>query len=94
MTGHQHQHDDPTSTCRQLLDSLSDYVDGELGEELCREIEAHMTECDNCRVVVDTLRKTVLLFHALPSDSLPQGVEQRLFKRLQLTDFISTTREG
>lgn len=94
MTGHQHKYEHDTSTCRQLLGSLSDYVDGDLGEELCREIEAHMAECENCRVVVDTLRKTVLLFHSLPSDSLPQAVEQRLFKRLQLTDFMNTTREG
>lgn len=85
----QHDH----SRCRELLGSLSDYVDGELEEALCREIEAHMAECENCRIVVDTLRKTVLLYHVLPSDPLPEAVEQRLFKRLELEHIIPSRSE-
>ena len=30
------------NTCEGLLGSLSDYVDGELGAELCRQIEKHI----------------------------------------------------
>ena len=52
------------STCQTLLCLLSDYVDGELSEELCRQIEMHTAECDNCRVVIDTLRKTISLYRA------------------------------
>ncbi|MCS6845261.1 MAG: zf-HC2 domain-containing protein [Caldilineales bacterium] len=86
----QHDH----SRCRELLGSLSDYVDGDLEEALCREIEAHMAECENCRIVVDTLRKTVLLYHVLPSDPpLPEAVEQRLFKRLELEHIIPSRSE-
>jgi predicted anti-sigma-YlaC factor YlaD len=46
-----HRHED----CRQLLNSLSGYVDGDLHQELCDEIELHMKDCENCRIVVDTL---------------------------------------
>ena len=56
-----HEHKD----CRKLLGSLSEYVDGELNEELCSVLEQHMEECENCRIVVDTLRKTVYLYHEL-----------------------------
>lgn len=71
--------------CRDLLRSLSDYVDGELDEALCAAIEQHMAECDNCRIVVDTLRKTVTLYHALSQEPtpLPQEVQQRLFRALE-----------
>lgn len=79
--------------CRELLGSLSDYVDGELEETLCREIEAHMAECENCRIVVDTLRKTISLYRILPSEPLPAAVEQRLFKRLELEHIIPSTTE-
>lgn len=75
--------------CRELLGHLSEYVDGELEETLCIEIENHMAECENCRVVVDTLRKTVLLYRELPPEPLPQDVEARLFKRLELTEFVN-----
>ncbi len=81
-TGHVH---DPEK-CRQYLDSLSDYVDGELGEALCREIETHMAECENCRVVVNTLAKTVMLYHQLPAPEMPNTVKERLYKVLKLDD--------
>ncbi len=76
-------------TCPDLLKDLSAYLDGELEETLCAEIEQHMNECENCRVVVDTMRKTVLLYQALPSEPLPDDVEERLFRRLELTDYLS-----
>ncbi len=83
-----HTHD--SETCRRYLHSLSEYVDGELGEEICREIEAHMTECENCRVVVDTLTKTVTLYHQLPVPEMPHAVKERLYKVLNLEDLGST----
>ncbi len=84
MTEHNHKQGE----CRELLKDLSDYVDGDLDETLCLEIEHHMAECDNCRVVVDTLRRTVLLYHALPSEPMPGEVEARLLKRLELSEYL------
>lgn len=76
--------------CKSLLGSLSDYVDGVAQEDLCREIERHLSECEDCRVVVDTLRKTVELYHAASRTNLPVGVRERLFIRLNLEDFLKT----
>jgi anti-sigma factor RsiW len=70
--------------CRHLLNHLSDYVDGDLGQAMCAEIERHLSGCRNCRVVVDTLRKTVMLYQSYGSDSIPGNVEERLYKVLQL----------
>jgi len=84
MSEHEH------SKCRSLLGSLSDYVDGSLGEELCEEIERHVAECQNCHVVVDTLRKTISLYHesAAEPDEVPGVVRERLFRTLNLDDYI------
>ena len=78
------------NTCEGLLGSLSDYIDGELGAELCREIEKHIADCENCRIVVDTTRKTIDLVHASsdPQTGLPDEVRDRLFKRLNLNDYL------
>lgn len=84
MTEHQHQHDE----CRRLLASLSDYVDGVLDARLCQEIEAHMAECENCRVVVNTLAKTVDLYRSTPAPELPIDVRTRLYASLNLDDFL------
>lgn len=77
-------HEHHEGSCRRYLDSLSDYVDGELSDELCRELEEHMAMCDNCRVVVNTLSKTITLYRRMPSPELPDEVKERLFKVLHL----------
>lgn len=75
--------------CRYLLGSLSEFIDGSLEGTLCSEIEQHVAVCENCRVVVDTLRRTVSLYHAeaVQTDT-PEEVRQRLYKRLNLDDFL------
>lgn len=80
-----HEH----KNCRQLLGSLSEYVDGELDEELCGALEAHLEDCEDCRIVVDTLRKTVHLYHstATPED-LPNDIRKRLYQSLNIEEFL------
>lgn len=77
--------------CRLILGSLSEYVDGTAGEALCEEIERHLADCDNCRVVVDTLKKTVYLFKVsaeTESVQMPEEVKDRLFRVLNLEDYL------
>ena len=83
----EHEH----GNCRYLLGSLSDYIDATLEGEICAEIERHLEECENCRVVVDTLRKTVYLVHANNCDpTMPEDVRERLYKRLDLDEFLTS----
>ena len=77
-TEHEHGH------CQELLDHISDYVDGELEAALCAELEAHLAGCHNCRVMVDTVRKTITLYHSQAPAELPSGVEERLYKILKI----------
>ena len=71
--------------CRKLLGSLSEYVDGELSKELCEVLEHHMQDCEDCRIVVDTLRKTVYLYRkTAETENIPADMRQRLFKSLDL----------
>jgi predicted anti-sigma-YlaC factor YlaD len=78
------------SKCNTLLDYLSDYIDGELGLELCAKIEHHVAECQNCRIVVDTLRKTISIYHetAAEDGEVSENVRERLFRSLNLDDYI------
>jgi predicted anti-sigma-YlaC factor YlaD len=75
--------------CRKLLGSLSDYVDGELSEELCSVIDTHMKDCEDCRIVVNTLRKTVDIYHMTSEDeNLPGDIKERLFKTLDIEAYL------
>lgn len=81
--------------CRHLLDSLSEYLDGTLEEQLCDEIERHLSDCENCRVVVDTLHKTITLYHqSATSTGAMEDVRQRLFQRLNLEDFAQNSNNS
>ena len=90
MNEFEHSHDNmECSDCRELLSSLGDYVDGSLPSELCTLIEQHMRGCKRCRVVVDTLKKTIELYHETPEDAnLPEDVRQRLYVRLNIEDYL------
>jgi anti-sigma factor RsiW len=79
-----------TSKCHALLGSLSDYVDGLLSEELCEEINHHIAGCQDCHIVVDTLRKTISLYQdsAAETCECPGAVRERLFRTLNLSDYL------
>ena len=76
--------------CRELLGSLSAYIDGDLSPELCLELERHLAGCDDCRVVLNTTRRTIDLVHTpLEKPGLPEEVRERLFKRLNLDPYLT-----
>src|SRR5262245_23776113 len=76
-------------SCRLMLKSLSEYVDGTLDESLCDEIEKHLGECECCQIVIDTLRKTIELYRVMqPAPPVPEDVRARLFMRLNLDDYL------
>jgi anti-sigma factor (TIGR02949 family) len=75
--------------CKDLLGTLSEYVDGTLQKELCAELEKHLAGCDNCRIVVNTLRKTIELYRESgETEDIPAEIRQRLYFRLNLEDFL------
>ena len=81
--------EDTHQNCKHLLGNISEYIDGELSEELCREIEKHLEDCENCRIVLNTTRRTIDLVQVSPNaEALPVKVRERLFKRLNLDDYI------
>ncbi len=80
-------------SCSELVYSLSEYVDGTLDERLCAELERHMQDCQNCRVVVNTLRKTIELYRTSPAEDMPDDVRSRLYACLDLNDFLQKEKE-
>jgi anti-sigma factor RsiW len=70
--------------CRELLTTLSDYVDGDLDPQICAQIEVHVDGCTNCRTVIETLKGTITLYHALPDHRLSPDAADRLCAALGL----------
>jgi len=84
MTEHAHKN------CEELLGSLSAYIDGDLSPELCQELEKHLAGCNDCRVVLNTTKRTIDLVHSpIEKPDLPEDVRERLFKRLNLDNYLA-----
>ena len=71
-------------TCEELKARLSDYIDGELDADLCEELEQHLAGCGDCRIVVDTLRKTIVLYRDYGTAPMPRDAHARLVRALKL----------
>lgn len=74
--------------CAEWLDRISPYLDGELAEQLCRELEQHLAECPECHVVFNTTRRTIELYRRYGRIPMPEEARERLFRVLNLEDLL------
>jgi anti-sigma factor RsiW len=54
-------HHRPSLTCREVLDFLMDYIDGQLAMEQRHEFERHLAVCSSCLNYVNSYKATVTL---------------------------------
>ena len=65
--------------CQDVLAQLSSYIDGELDSVGCANLEAHLEDCDDCRIVFNTLKKTIeLCKKGIQHTTLPISIKKRL----------------
>lgn len=65
-------------SCREMFARLSEYIDGELPDDLCARIERHMGDCTPCERFLESLRRTVRLVESDPAETLPDDVRREL----------------
>lgn len=72
--------------CKNIVKEISNYLDEALEPSLKSSIEKHLENCEDCRIVVDTTKKTVQIFCNSEPAPLPEDTRQRLrdalFKQL------------
>jgi predicted anti-sigma-YlaC factor YlaD len=50
-----------TLSCKQVTRELSNYIDDHLDPEMHRQIAEHLSLCNRCAVVFDTVRKLLYI---------------------------------
>jgi predicted anti-sigma-YlaC factor YlaD len=70
-------------TCNQLQEVLPDYLDRTLREQLCSEIKAHLEECEDCRIYVETIETTIVLYRHCPDRDVPDEIRIDLRRHLR-----------
>ena len=65
-------------TCRELVELLIDFLDGELPEDRRRHIEQHLEFCPPCLTYLKTYKVTIQLTRRLPDVPPPPELLERL----------------
>ena len=68
--------------CKKVILELSSYLDGILDSSMRTDLEQHLSGCTDCRIVVDTCRKTIQIFCNSEPVPLPEDVRGRLHSAL------------
>ena len=69
--------------CKKNFERISEYLDGELNQNVCQQIENHLKTCPECRSCVDALKKTVDLCKQSTREEIPQDMRNRLRNKLR-----------
>jgi anti-sigma factor RsiW len=65
-------------TCQELVELVTDYLDGALPPGTREAFEAHLGVCPGCVTYVDQMRETVRLTGALTEEQLDPAVRDQL----------------
>jgi anti-sigma factor RsiW len=76
------------STCKQIIELLSDYLEGDMSPAQREAFEAHMSACPPCVVFLEDLKTTRVLIEGLRCEEVPQEVQSRL------RSFLERRRKG
>ena len=68
--------------CKKVVLELTSYLDGALDASVRLDLEQHLSRCKDCRLVVDTTRKTIQIFCNSEPVPLPDEVRERLHAAL------------
>lgn len=69
-------------SCQEVLAELSNYVDDDVAAELRAQIEAHLSHCSTCQVLLDSTRKTLRLVTETRSFELPRSLSDRIMEKI------------
>ena len=72
----------PTDRCRQLLEQVSRYLDGDLSAAQRRTVGQHLRRCPCCQHIADGLKHTVDACHKAGGARLPADVRSRARARI------------
>lgn len=68
--------------CKTVILELSRYLDDALDTTIRIDLEQHLSRCVDCRIIVDTTRKTISIFCNSEPVPLPEDVRHRLHSAL------------
>jgi hypothetical protein len=70
--------------CDQVYLHICDNLDQKIDSPKCREIKKHIQACPDCQAYLDSLKKTVAIYRALPVPQLSKKAHRDLFSTIRV----------
>ena len=67
-------------TCKELVELVTDYLDGKLHAVEAARFEQHLLNCDGCTTYLDQMRQTIQFMGYVHKDTLTSQQWQNLSK--------------
>ena len=67
-------------SCQELVELVTDYLEGALPSEERRRFEEHLATCDGCRTYVDQMRTALRVTGTLAPAPLDRAAEEALLR--------------
>ena len=67
-------------TCHEVIDILTEYLEGALPAEERRRVEEHLAGCDGCTAYLETMRETVRVTGMLTEEQIPVEQKEQLLE--------------
>jgi len=67
-------------TCQELVELVTDYLEGALGTGDLRRFEEHIARCDGCTRYLEQLRMTIRITGTITTDDLSPAAEEALLQ--------------
>jgi predicted anti-sigma-YlaC factor YlaD len=64
--------------CQQVVELVTDYLEGSLRRRTRRRFEEHLAVCPGCQRYLDQMRETLAVLGTVPADSLSPEAQQTL----------------
>jgi anti-sigma factor RsiW len=71
---------EPQLTCAEVVELVTDYLEGRLPEGQRRRFDEHLTGCDGCTAYVEQMRATIAVSGHVPAPDLSPELKQRLLE--------------
>ena len=65
-------------SCKELVELVTDYLEGSLPKPQQRDFEKHLTLCDGCVAYVEQFRVTLHTLGSLGEDDVPPAAREEL----------------
>lgn len=72
----------PIVSCREVVEVLWEYIDGELTEERMEVIRAHLIVCERCYPHYDFQKAFVKFVRRHGADPAPVGLRRKVFQMI------------